>query len=340
MSPTLASHGDSAPSGENLEYEKVFTDLLLAATPEEERQAGDTVVPGQEPDPKKIMERAEAVLESSHDLRAAVLLGYGALRVDGFPGFAEATGYIRGCLEDYWDTCHPQLDADDDDDPTMRVNAVLGLVEATTVMRAVRRAPLTQSPAFGRMSLRDIAIAEGEMPPPPEMENPPDLQRISAAFKDTPDEQLSETLTAVRTALSDVEAINTVFDTQLPGRGPDLDPLLKLLRRAVARLAEEVGEPEPEAPEVAETSEGDAAAPQANPVASGEITSSHDVEQAIERIIRYYKQYEPSSPVPMILARAKRLVGADFMTIVADIAPGGQDSVKMIGGIGDGADDG
>ena len=35
--------------------------------------------------------------------------------------------YIRFCLEEYWETCHPELDADDDDDPTMRVNAVLGL---------------------------------------------------------------------------------------------------------------------------------------------------------------------------------------------------------------------
>jgi type VI secretion system protein ImpA len=37
----------------------------------------------------------------------------------------------------------------------------------------------------------------------------------------------------------------------------------------------------------------------------------------------------------MILARAKRLVGADFMTIVADMAPGGKDTVKMISGTED-----
>jgi type VI secretion system protein ImpA len=330
----LASFGEAAPSGENLEYEKVFTDLLLAARPDEERQMGDSVVAGQEPDAKLIVERAEAVLESSHDLRAAILLAYGLLRVAGFSGFATATSYLRGCLEEYWDTCHPQLDADDDNDPTERVNAVLGLVDAATMMRAVRLAPLTQSPAFGRMSLRDLAIADGEIAPPPDMDNPPDPTRISAAFQDTPDDQLAATLEAARTAQADLVAINAVFDTQLPGQGPDLDPLIKVLHRAVVRLADEVGEPEPEVTDMADTSGGAAAAPAARAVA-GEITSSHDVEQAIDRIMKYYSRYEPSSPVPMILARAKRLVGADFLTIMADIAPAGQDNVKLIGGIED-----
>lgn len=337
MPLSLVSHGDDAPSGEDLEYEKVFTDLLLAARPEEERQMGDTVVAGQEPDPKRIVERAEAVLEQSHDLRAAVLYACGATRVEGFGGLADATMFMRGCLEQFWDTCHPQLDAEDDNDPTMRVNAVLGLAETGTVLRAVRHAPLTHSQAFGRLSLNDLAIAEGELPAPPDMENPPDTARINAAFQDTPDDQLSATLAQVRAALSDVEAIDAVFDTQIPGQGPDLSPLLKLLRRAAARLAEVVGEPEPEEDEVPQTEDG--APADARPAARsapGEIRSSRDVEQAIDRIITYYREHEPSSPVPMILARAKRLVGADFMTIVADMAPGGQDSVKMISGIEDG----
>lgn len=335
MPLSLVSHGDDAPSGEDLEYEKVFTDLLLVARPEEERQVGDSVLPAQEPDAKRIIECAEAVLNQSHDLRAAVLYGYAAARVEGFAGFAEATGFIRGCLEQYWDTCHPQLDADDDDDPTMRVNTLLGLMESATVMRAVRHAPLTHSQAFGRLSLHDIAIAEGEIAAPEDMENPPDPARISAAFQDTPDEMLAATLAATRAASEDVDAINAVFDDKIPGQGPDMSPLQKILRRAVSKLAEVVGEPEAEDDAVEEGEDGAPASAKAARAAPGTITSSRDVEQAIDRIISYYREYEPSSPVPMILARAKRLVGADFMTIVADMAPGGQDSVKMISGIAD-----
>lgn len=339
MTLNLASLADDAPSGDDLEYDKVFTDLLLAARPDEERQVGSVVVAGQDPDPKRIMDRAQAVLDQSHDLRAAVLYGYGATRVQGFAGLAEAVGYIRGCLERFWDTCHPQLDAEDDNDPTMRVNAVLGLVQAATVLRAVRQAPLTHSQAFGRLSLNDMMIADGEIPVPAGMDNPPDAARINAAFQDTPADRLVVTLGVLRHMLDDLDAIDAVFDARTPGRGPDLSPLQKMLRRAAGRLADVVGEPEPETEAAAvETDPEHGGAPAgAQPArsAAGEIRSSRDVEHAIDRIIAYYRDHEPSSPVPMILARARRLVGADFMTIVADMAPGGRDSVKMISGIDD-----
>ena len=65
----------------------------------------------------------------------------------------------------------------------------------------------------------------------------------------------------------------------------------------------------------------------------GSIATAQDARVAIDRVIDYFKRYEPSSPVPIILERAKRLVGADFMTIMKDMAPGGIESVMMIGGI-------
>jgi type VI secretion system protein ImpA len=61
--------------------------------------------------------------------------------------------------------------------------------------------------------------------------------------------------------------------------------------------------------------------------------SSRDVEETLDRLMAYYARQEPSSPVPILLARAKKLVGADFMTIVREIAPGGADNVKLIGGL-------
>lgn len=335
MSLSLASHGDDAPSGSNLEYDQVFTDLLLAAQPAEERQVGDQIIPQQEPDPAAIIRRASAVLERSHDLRAAVLLGYGELRANGFPGFATATGYIRRCLQEFWATCHPQLDADDDDDPTMRTNAVLGLCDPDTVLRAVRLAPLTRSSSFGRVSLRDLAIAEGEIEPPAGMDGVPDRAALAAAFRDTPADELAAILVGARAALADVEAINAIFDDKLPGRGPDLGPLLKLLRRVVARLASEAGEPETPAGDAEAAAMPAPAAPDpgAARAASGEITSLREVEQALDRIAAYYARFEPSSPVPILLARAKKLVGADFITIVNELAPGGVDNVKLIGGL-------
>jgi type VI secretion system protein ImpA len=333
----LRSHDDDAPSGANLEYDPAFTALELAAQPGEERQIGESVLPAEDPDWTEVAEKAQAILERSHDLRAAVHLANARLRSHGLPGLAEVTGYIRACLEQHWDTCHPQLDAEDDNDPTMRINAVLALADPAGVLRGLRLAPLTDSRNFGRISLRDIAIAEGEARPAPDMERVPDAAAIAAAFRDTDPATLARLRDAARDAAADLAAIDARFAELVPGRGPDLDAPRRLLQQALRRLAEASGEgPEaPAAPEAAPESAPPAAAPGAATGGSGggAIGSPAEVTAAIDRIIAYYRRHEPSSPVPLLLARARRLVGADFLSIMKDMAPSGVDSVNLIGGI-------
>ena len=161
----LQSRGDENPSGEDLVYDLAFMTLELAAQPGEERQAGDKIIAAEDPDFKEVTEAALAVLEQSHDLRAGVFLSMSELRLRGFSGFADGTAYLRGCLENYWDTCHPQLDAEDDNDPTQRVNVILSLAAPDTILRGIRITPLTDSRTFGRISLRDIAVAATSVSP-------------------------------------------------------------------------------------------------------------------------------------------------------------------------------
>jgi type VI secretion system protein ImpA len=336
----LQSKGDDSPSGENLEYDPIFTEMEIAGQPGEERQIGDEVTAAEDPDYSELAEKALAVLEKSHDLRAAVFLADAYVNTKGLAGFADVTTYVLGCLEEFWDSCHPELDEDDDDDPTMRINAVQGLGASDTIYRSLRRTALTESRNFGRLSLRDMEIAEGKMTAPPGMENIPDSATISAAFQDTDDDFLAALLTAVQTAEDNVRAISGVFDEQTPGQGPDLDELIKLLRQIKRRLTEYAS-----AEGVDDTvQDGDAddtggAAPMAVGGPVGGINSPSDVSNALDRIVAYYRRSEPSSPVPIMLERAKRLVGADFLTIMKDMAPDGVDNVHLIGGIEDDDDD-
>lgn len=331
----LQSHGEDAPSGEDLEYDPAFTELEIAATPGEERQVGDEIIAAEDPDYKEMAAKASEILGRSHDLRAGIFMAEAQLSLKGLPGFAEATRYLRGCLEQYWETCHPQLDEDDDDDPTMRVNAVLSLADTNRILRNLRRAPLTDSRVFGVVTLRDIAVAEGEATPSPDIETVLDGAGIAAAFQDTDPERLSELSAAATEARDNVTAISEVFDAQTPGQGPDLDPLLKLLKQITSKMANATGAPD--AVDADETDDAPAAGgASARPIVSGggtgAINTSTDVMNAIDRIMAYYEKHEPSSPVPILLARAKKLVNADFMTIVKDMAPGGVDNVNLIGG--------
>lgn len=329
------SHGDDSPSGENLEYDPDFMAMELVAQPEEERQAGDSIVEGSEPNFKDLAKKAGAILERSHDIRAAVHLANSELRNGGLPEFAEAVRYIRYCLEDHWGTCHPQLDEDDDDDPMMRINAVTNLAGTTTVLRGLRQAaPLTNSRSFGRVTLRDIEIARGDVSPSGD-ETPMSSGDIDAAFQDTDNETLKTYLAGANDALEHVNAIDAVFMEKTPGYGPSLEPLQKMLGSLISMLSKFVGEDEPEHEAAGDTDGAAVGGSGVGSVASGapgQIASRADVTATLERIIDYYSRHEPSSPLPILLKRAKRLVGANFMEIINDLAPQGADNVKAVGG--------
>lgn len=342
----LEARSGERPSGDNLEYDFDFMQLQILAQPGEERQAGSEILAAQEPDHREVETAALAVLERSHDLRAAVILAAATLNTKGLAGFVEVLAYIRGCLEQYWDTCHPQLDADDDNDPTMRINALQGLADREAVMAAscpvavaLRKAPLTSSRNFGRLGLRDLLIASGELAAV-NGQGSVDQTTVSAAFADTGDAANGQMLAAIKEAQGHVKAIEAVFASQTPGYGPDLDGLRRMLQQMGRFVADHAGAP---AAQDGDAIDVDDMAVEDAPVARrggggampGLIETAHDARAALDKIIAYFNRHEPSSPVPIILERAKRLVGADFMTIMKDMAPAGLESVKMISGIDD-----
>ncbi len=337
------THGDEAPSGENLEYDPAFISLELAAQPGEERQVGDSIIEAAEPDWQEVIAQSSDILSRSHDLRAAVFLTHAMLRTKGFVGFAEGTGFIRWMLEEHWDTCHPQLDPDDDFDPTMRVNAITGLSgtgeSESAILRDVRRTPLTESRNFGRISMRDILMAEGEIPTP-EGATVPDANSIQAAFADTDPERSATLRAAVTQSRENVRAIASIFDDRASGNTLDLKPLDKLLYQAVNRF-NDAGIGGDDAADGAdgdgggEADAGDGGGRRggAGIAVPGQINSLKDVRDTLDRIMSFYAKVEPSSPVPLLLDRAKRLVGVDFLTIIKDMAPDGKDQVLNIAGI-------
>ncbi|VAW53117.1 Uncharacterized protein ImpA [hydrothermal vent metagenome] len=62
------------------------------------------------------------------------------------------------------------------------------------------------------------------------------------------------------------------------------------------------------------------------------MNSREDVIKALDMACNYFKQNEPSSPVPLLLQRAKRLVSMDFMDIIRDLTPAGVTQAEDIGG--------
>jgi type VI secretion system protein ImpA len=68
------------------------------------------------------------------------------------------------------------------------------------------------------------------------------------------------------------------------------------------------------------------------PFVAGEIRSRAEVIRALEALCGYYDRHEPSSPVPMLLRRAQRLVHMSFMDIMKDLAPDAMSDIEKIRG--------
>ncbi|WP_028217616.1 type VI secretion system protein TssA [Paraburkholderia oxyphila] len=337
----LAEVSSALPCGEDVEYDPAFLELERVVHGKPDVQYGNTVVEAVPPDWKEAQALALALLEKSRDLRVTAYLSRALLNRAGFGGFAEGLDLIACMLEQRWAHLYPQLDPDDDNDPTARVNALASLVDAATTLAEVREAPLAISRAHGQVTLRDVEYASGEIAVPAGV-SAPSLSSIDLAVGDA-GESARESLDALRRAVEAAMRIETVLMTHVgASRAIDLDPLTRLLRHAAAflgeRVADEAAQSAPAA-EVAGDVEG--AAQEAVAVASaaaparppGEITTREDVQRAIDRICKYYETYEPGSPVPMLLKRARRLVDKSFMEILEDLAPDGVAQARHIGGV-------
>ena len=58
-----------------------------------------------------------------------------------------------------------------------------------------------------------------------------------------------------------------------------------------------------------------------------------DAIRMIDKVCDYFERHEPSSPVPLLLNRAKRLISKDFLEILRDLTPDGVLQAESIGGV-------
>jgi type VI secretion system protein ImpA len=329
-----------APCGSDLEYDAAFLELEELAKGKEEAQFGATVIAGEPPDWKAIRKACLALFTRTRDLRIAIHLTRALLETEGVAGFTQGLVVLDRLLDANWDHVHPQLDPDDDNDPTMRVNALAALIEPTTVLRTLKAAPLIDAGVAGRVSLRDIEIANGEMPAPAG-EEAPTMTLIEGIFLNVDLGVLQQSAAVLEEACVRIEHIESQLTERVgAARAIDLTELTRLLKRARDFTAQRAQRRAPvEAAEVgneagASHADGDAAQSGANaPARKDEITGRDDVTRLLDKLCAYYERHEPSSPVPLMLLRARRLVTMSFLEIVADLAPESMASVRQVGGI-------
>ncbi|MGQ7932637.1 type VI secretion system protein TssA [Paraburkholderia sp. D1E] len=332
-----------APCGSDLEYDAAFLELEELAKGKEEAQFGATVIAGEPADWKAVRKACLALFTRTRDLRIAIHLTRAMLEIEGIAGFTQGLVVLDRLLDANWDHVHPQLDPDDDNDPTMRVNALTALIDSTTVLRTLKAASLIDAGVAGRVSLRDIEIANGEMAAP-EGEEAPTMTLIEGIFLNVELGVLQQSAALLEEACACIEHIESQLTARVgAARAIDLTELSRLLKRARDFAAQRLQRRAPadalESDDATHAADadgagGDATQPGANASArKDEITGRDDVTRLLDKLCAYYERHEPSSPVPLMLLRARRLVTMSFLEIVADLAPESMASVRQVGGI-------
>lgn len=326
------------PCGLDLEYAPEFLELEQAVLGKPEVQYGETITAAVPPDWKLVKRLAIDLLERSRDFRIIVPLLRAALALHGIAALADCLLLIERLLDQRWDSVHPQLDPDDDLDPMLRINSLATLNDSTTVLREVKEATFIVLPGLGPLTVRDLEIASGELAVT-EGQAKLSMTSIEAALHDVDAGQLASALDALRTAFDSTRNIETLLVRQVgSSQALNLNTLVRMLGRARDLLAS-VNDDSASA-DVVEAA-GDAMSLDATgrstavrtAAISGDIASRDDVLRMLEKICSYYAHHEPSSPVPLLLERAKRLVPKNFFEIMQDLAPDGMQQLSVISGV-------
>lgn len=332
------------PCGENLEDSGEIA--LLEAYQIFGQDSLDPVVPQKgDPVPKEVRKSksdrppnwneigdlAAGMLAKSKDVRILVHLAAASLWTAGPRPFVETLGVGAKWLGEYWTQVHPLVD----EDAIFRRNALNCLTDRAAILEGLRRAPLVESRQHGRVTLRDLELLAGTQKTN-EHETPPDAQRINAAFAEMPIGDLRALHAAMVEGRASLAAMDDVARTTAGiEAAPEFDPLVAQLNALENALSTQLTM-HPDGVAERDAAAGGAGATAAGgAVAVGAIRSREDAIRALDAAAEFFRRNEPSSPVPLILDRAKRLIAKDFLEVIADMAPDALSQVRAVGGLRD-----
>ena len=362
FSSWLSSLDGDSPSGVNLRDLDKFAELeALIGTGIERDEREDHKKKAPPVDWSDVLERAEALHGQGRDVRLLVVVVRALTNLHGFPGLAEGLSLMTRTLELHWDTVHPQLR-----DGMPPAEAALRRLGALSQLGDLRKGPLPDlqkmtlisAGSFGDIQGKDLeklgrALSNGKDRPDPTAAA--EQEALLARLKTIADKR-ADLIGTLPEDIRDASAALAELDAQLaervPGNGgaaPALKRFIELVatgldRRsdAAAQAAHEAASEAPAAPEApAATLNGGGHAPAAAapPAAPGtfpaRLASRDDVVKCLDLIVAFYDRTEPSSPIPHLARRIRRMVHMDFVELMEDLAPSGLKEFRLLAGVPD-----
>ncbi|GLP96847.1 type VI secretion system protein TssA [Paraferrimonas sedimenticola] len=325
MDALLGSIDDSNPAGPDLSMSKEFIELFAMVEQTTPSIIGNTEE--KKVNWKQVQSRALELCSKSRDLRVLTLWFRANIMVEGATGLA-SLDVLHNWLGELWESMHPQLDPEDG--AFERASALAYLAGSETFLTPLRRCVLIDGGRLGQFSFRDLQMIEGTIAGLEDNEKTDKKMAVNKSVAAMGPEGVQALSSVLQRASQGVEQLLGELD-RLGGQDacPPLGSFTSLLNE-VQQLWQPYADkvtPSPREQEQTELSEPESpaaasAAPTPNSTSlPNRITSRQQVISALNLVCDYYRDFEPSSPVPLIIQRAEKLVEADFMSIIQEVSP-------------------
>ena len=310
------------PSGKNLRYDPVYDKIREARREEESGPLGE-LHEVKKADYAQVIKLATEVLSArTKDVQIAAWLTEAMLVREHVAGLREALDLLKGFLDNFWDTLHPEIE---DDDVEIR-SAPLGWI-GSKLGDTVKRLPITKSKLdlfkyqesrrVGyekdcegndvKLAARNAAIEEKKCT----------AEEFDDAVRATGDAYYEKLRGNLESALASLEALGTLSDEKFGRDAPNfanlrsaLEDMQDMVRFYFKPAAEE---PEPGAEEPVAESQEEAASSAATgapgpkkATLTSEPVDREDALRRVSAVASFLRRESPQNPVPYLLLRALR----------------------------------
>ena len=321
-----------------------------------------------------VFDGALALAAKGRDLRLLCVVVRALYAEQGFAGLRDGLALLTDTLDQYWESLHPELRERDDPVAAAlpRTNALrqldnddnglLGDIKFSVVLNPRGIGPIL-SDDLAKAALSDFEVLNRAASGLGQAEKDAlvarhgqRVNRVKAAGRQLAAEE-PERADELITALHDCQKALAALIAKLaekaglggaPGLAlPELTELLAKARETLEQARADTGKDTGKDAETVEDAPADVISTGASAAqtgkefmtgaggGSGDINSRTDVERALDRIVAFYERTEPSSPIPHLARRMRRMVAMDFLQLMEEIAPSGLKEFRSIAGVED-----